>query len=51
MGEGHGSVEAQDSSKRKMSLGMWGGAWRGVSGVWVGGWVVRVCEHKVNVRV
>ena len=50
MGEGHGSVEAQDSSKRQMSLGVWGG--HGEVCVWsVGGWVVRVCEHKVNVRV
>ena len=45
--EGRGSVEAQDSSERKMSLGVWGGAWRGVCV----GWVVHVCEHKVNVRV
>ena len=49
--EGHGSVEAQDSSERRMSLGVWGGMERCVCGVWVGGWVVHVCEHKVNVRV
>ena len=50
--EGRGSVEAQDSSERKMSLGVWGGGIeRCVCGVWVGGWVVHVCEHKVNVRV
>ena len=55
--EGRGSVEAQDSSKRKMSLGVWGegevcvgGMERCVCGVWVGGWVVCVREHKVNVR-
>ena len=47
--EGRGSVEAQDSSKRKMSLGVWGGGEvcvegmeRCVWGVWVGGWVVCV---------
>ena len=46
MWEGHGSVEAQDSSKRKMSLGCGeGGAWRGVCVEcgWVGGWCVCVC--------
>ena len=43
--EGRGSVEAQDSSNRKMSLGCGGGGGmeRCVCGVWVGGWVVRVC--------
>ena len=53
----HGSVEAQDSSKRKMSLGVWGegevcvgGMERCVCAVWVCVWVVCVCEHKVNVR-
>ena len=47
--EGRGSVEAQDSSKRKMSLGVWGGG-RSVCGrhgevcVWsVGGWLGGVC--------
>ena len=47
--EGCSSVEAQDNSKRKMSLGCVGGAWRGacVEGGWVGGWCVCVCEHKV----
>ena len=46
--EGCGSVEAQDSSKRKMSLGC-GGAWRGVCVLcgWVGGWVVCMC---VNIK-
>ena len=49
MWEGRGSVEAQDSSKRKMSLGVWGGG-RSVCGrhgevcVWsVGGWLGGVC--------
>ena len=47
--EGRGSVEAQDSSKRKMSLGVWGGR-ESVCGrhgevcVWsVGAWVCGVC--------
>ena len=50
MWEGRGSVEAQDSSKRKMSLGVWGGG-RSVWGRhgevcvecgWVVGWCVCV---------
>ena len=61
--EGRGSVEAQDSSKRKMSLGVWGEGEVCVGCMercgegevcvecgWVGGWCVCVCEHKVNVR-
>ena len=43
--DGRGSVEAQDSSERKMSLGVWGRhgevcVWR--VGGWVGGWCMCV---------
>ena len=38
MWEGCGSVEAQDSSERKMILGVWGGG-RSVGGAWRGVWV------------
>ena len=41
--EGRGSVEAQDSSERKMSLGGWVGG-HGEVCVWsVGGWVGGAC--------
>ena len=46
--EGRGSVEAQDSSERKMSLGVWGG--HGEVCVWsVGGWVGGWCMC-VNIK-
>ena len=42
---GHGSVEAQDSSKRKMSLGVWGEGEVCVGGMerCVVGWLGGVC--------
>ena len=48
MWEGRGSVEAQDSSERKMSLGCGGG--HGEVCVWsVGGWVGGACVC-VNIK-